>query len=31
LLAKIEKEKAISDALTAELKTVAVEFKQTWK
>jgi F-type H+-transporting ATPase subunit alpha len=31
LLAKIEKEKALSDPLTAELKTVADEFKQTWK
>jgi len=31
LLAKIDKEKALSDALTAELKTVADEFKQTWK
>src|SRR6266478_5487028 len=31
LLAKIEKEKALSDALKAELKTVADEFKQTWK
>jgi F-type H+-transporting ATPase subunit alpha len=31
LLAKIDKEKALSDALTAELKTVAGEFKQTWK
>jgi F-type H+-transporting ATPase subunit alpha len=31
LLAKIEKEKAISDPLRAELKTVADEFKQTWK
>ena len=31
LLAKIEKEKAISDPLKAELKTVADEFKQTWK
>src|SRR5213079_541438 len=31
LLAKIEKEKALSDALTADLKTVADEFKQTWK
>jgi F-type H+/Na+-transporting ATPase subunit alpha len=31
LLAKIGKEKAISDALKAELKTVADEFKQTWK
>jgi len=31
LLAKIEKEKALSDALTADLKTVADEFKQMWK
>src|SRR5499425_3256224 len=31
LLARIEKEKALSDALTADLKTVAGEFKQTWK
>ena len=31
LLAKIHKEKALSDALTAELKAVADEFKQTWK
>jgi len=31
LLAKIDKEKALSDALTADLKTVADEFKQTWK
>ena len=31
LLAEIDKEKALSDALTAELKTVADEFKQTWK
>jgi F-type H+-transporting ATPase subunit alpha len=31
LLAKIEKEKALSDALRAELKTIADEFKQTWK
>jgi F-type H+-transporting ATPase subunit alpha len=31
LLAKIGKEKAISDALKAELTTVADEFKQTWK
>jgi F-type H+-transporting ATPase subunit alpha len=31
LLAKIEREKAVSDALRAELKTVADEFKQTWK
>ena len=31
LLARIDKEKALSDALTADLKTVADEFKQTWK
>jgi F-type H+-transporting ATPase subunit alpha len=31
LLAKIRREKAISDALKAELKTAADEFKQTWK
>src|SRR5579862_5325775 len=31
LLAKIGKEKALSDALTAELKTVVNEFKQTYK
>src|SRR5512136_1171175 len=31
LLAKIEKHKALSDELKAELKTVADEFKQTWK
>src|SRR5512137_2022948 len=31
LLTKIRTEKAISDALKAELKTVADEFKQTWK
>ena len=31
LLAKIDKEKALSDALTADLKTVADEFKQMWK
>jgi F-type H+-transporting ATPase subunit alpha len=31
LLAKIEKEKTLSDALNAELKSVADEFKQTWK
>src|SRR6266700_1099692 len=31
LLAKIEKEKSLSDASTAELKTVADEFKQLWK
>src|SRR5512135_1875601 len=31
LLAKILKEKALSDALTAELKAAATEFKQTYK
>jgi F-type H+-transporting ATPase subunit alpha len=31
LLGKIAREKAISDALTAELKAAADEFKQTWK
>src|SRR5512139_831456 len=31
LIAKIEREKAISDALKADLKTAADEFKQTWK
>jgi F-type H+/Na+-transporting ATPase subunit alpha len=31
LLAKIVKEKALSDALTAELKAAATEFKQTYK
>src|SRR6266496_599919 len=31
LLARIEKEKAVSDALKAELRTVADEFKQLWK
>jgi F-type H+-transporting ATPase subunit alpha len=31
LLAKIQKEKALSDALVAELKAVATEFKQTYK
>ena len=31
LLAKIDTEKAISDALKADLKTAADEFKQTWK
>jgi hypothetical protein len=31
LLAKIDKEKALSEALTTELKAVADEFKQTWK
>src|SRR5499433_2958107 len=31
LLVRIDKEKALSDALTADLKTVAGEFKQTWK
>jgi len=30
LLAKIVKEKALNDALTAELKTASEEFKQTW-
>ena len=31
LLARIGKEKAISDALKSELKAAADEFKQTWK
>ena len=31
LLAKIVKERALSDALTAEIKRVAEEFKQTWR
>jgi len=31
LLAGILKEKALSDALTAELKAAATEFKQTYK
>jgi F-type H+-transporting ATPase subunit alpha len=31
LLAKITKEKALSDALSAELKSVVDEFKQTWQ
>ena len=31
LLDKIEKEKALSDTLTAELKAAATEFKQTCK
>jgi len=31
LLRKIEKEKALSNALIAELKAAADEFKQTWK
>jgi len=31
LLRKIENEKALSDALAAELKAAADEFKQTWK
>jgi F-type H+-transporting ATPase subunit alpha len=31
LLAKIQKEKALSEALTAELKAAATEFKQTYK
>ena len=30
LLSKIGKERALSDALTADLKTAAEEFKQTW-
>ena len=31
LLTKIQKEKALSDPLTAELKAAATEFKQTYK
>src|SRR5262245_8552365 len=31
LLARIEKEKALSDGVKAELKTIADEFKQLWK
>jgi F-type H+-transporting ATPase subunit alpha len=31
LMARIAKEKALSDALTAELKTAITEFKQTFK
>lgn len=31
LMARLAKEKALSDALTAELKTVITEFKQTYK
>src|SRR6476661_7022956 len=31
LLEKIGKEKALSDALTGELKAAATQFKQTWK
>ena len=31
LLAKIQTEKALSDALIADLKAAATEFKQTWK
>jgi len=31
LLAKISKEKAISDALAADLKTAVGEFKQTYR
>jgi F-type H+-transporting ATPase subunit alpha len=31
VLGKIRKEQALSDALTAELKAAATEFKQTWK
>jgi F-type H+-transporting ATPase subunit alpha len=30
LLERIAKEKALSDALTADLKTAAEQFKQTW-
>ncbi len=30
-MAKILKEKALSDALTADLKTAVTEFKQTYK
>ncbi len=31
LLAKIRKEKAISDAIAAELKAAVTEFKQTYR
>jgi len=31
LLVKIQTEKALNDALTADLKAAATEFKQTWK
>ena len=31
LMGRISKEKALSDALSGELKTVVTEFKQTWK
>jgi F-type H+-transporting ATPase subunit alpha len=31
LMGRISKEKALSDALTADLKNVVTEFKQTWK
>jgi F-type H+-transporting ATPase subunit alpha len=31
LLARIQKEEALSDPLTAELKAAATEFKQTYK
>jgi hypothetical protein len=31
LLAKIRKERALSDPLKAELKAAADEFQQTWK
>jgi len=31
LLRKISTEKAVSSAVTADLKTAAEEFKQTWK
>jgi len=30
-MTRIAKEKALSDALTAELKTAVTEFKQTYK
>ena len=30
-MAKLAKEKALSDALTAELKAAVTEFKQTYK
>jgi hypothetical protein len=30
-MARISKEKALSDSLTAELKAAVVEFKQTYK
>jgi len=31
LLARVAKEKALSDALTADLKTAVTEFKQSYK